>query len=99
MSRLKSKKTKIEPAGGAPDVKTSSDTMPVTDSTIRISDLYGFVKTYDKEFSPKDVDPLLLNKDGTPKVFYYGTSSRFTAFDIDEVSYNEGSFFFAVCTF
>lgn len=47
-----------------------------------VADLYDYVKTYDKEFNPgKDVNPALLNKDGTPMVFYHGTDAEFTAFD------------------
>ena len=38
-------------------------------STYSISDLFGFVKTYDKEFKPKSVNPALLNEDGTLEVF------------------------------
>ena len=36
-----------------------------------ISDLFDFVKTYDKEFKPKSVNPALLNEDGTPKASAY----------------------------
>ena len=50
-------------------------------STISISDLYALVKTYDKEFSPKPVNPALLNEDGTPLVVYHGTDADFTVFD------------------
>ncbi|MBQ4116780.1 MAG: hypothetical protein IJD37_05330, partial [Clostridia bacterium] len=38
---------------------------------------------------------ILLNEDGTPKVFYHGTGKKFTAFDIGEIASREGSFFFA----
>lgn len=91
---------KIEPIGGAPDVKTSYGTMPVIDSTTSIANspngilsvsegltdgksatanntvaaLYNFVKRFDKDFSAgAAANPILLNKDGTPKVFYHGT--------------------------
>ena len=50
-------------------------------STISISDLYALVKTYDKKFSPKPVNPALLNEDGTPLVVYHGTDADFTVFD------------------
>ncbi|MDO4608898.1 MAG: hypothetical protein Q4B40_06885 [Clostridia bacterium] len=43
-------------------------------SIISISDLVKCVKTKDKNYNPKPVDPVLLNADGTPKVFYHGTS-------------------------
>ena len=99
---------KIEPIGGAPDVKTSYGTMPVIDSTTSIANspngilsvsegltdgksatanntiaaLYNFVKRFDKDFSAgAAVNPILLNEDGTPKVFYHGTASKFNKFD------------------
>ena len=48
--------------------------MEDTASTISISDLYEFVKTYDKEFSPKAV-----NKDGTYLDVELGNSIRLDA--------------------
>ena len=51
--------------------KSSIASMPGTDSINSISDLFELVKTYDKEFHPKKVNPELLNKDGTPKVVYH----------------------------
>ena len=51
-------------------------------TTYSIADLYDFVKTYDKKFTPApEVSPLLLNDDGTPKVFYHGTNAKFNAFE------------------
>ena len=64
-------------------------------STYSISDLFDFVKTYDKEFKPKSVNPALLNEDGTPKVFYHGTNAEFWEFKAEEMSHREGSYFFA----
>ena len=67
------KAIKIEPAGGQIG-NTSSSSVPGTGSTISISNLYDLVKTNDKDFSAgAAVNPILLNKDGTPKVFYHGT--------------------------
>ena len=67
------KAIKIEPAGGQIG-NTSSSSVPGTGSTISISNLYDLVKTNDKDFSAgAAVNPMLLNKDGTPKVFYHGT--------------------------
>lgn len=53
-----------------------------TTSDIIISQLFDFVKTYDKNFKPKPVNPIVLNKDGTPKVFYHGSKKGggFTTF-------------------
>lgn len=67
---------------------------------ISISDLYKLVKTFDKDFSAApETSPLLLNKDGTPKVFYHGSNSEFTVFDLTKAGSNfgevaEGMFFF-----
>ena len=61
-----------------------------------IADLYAAVKAQDRKFSAgRAVDPVLLNEDGTPKVFYHGTGASFTAFDIGQAAAAEGSFFFA----
>ncbi len=46
-----------------------------------VSDLFSLVKQYDTEFNPKPVSPMVLNKDGTPKVFYHGTRNQFTIFE------------------
>jgi len=76
------KAIKIEPAGGQIG-NTSSSSVPVTGSTISISNLYNLVKTNDKDFSAgAAVNPILLNKDGTPKVFYHGAKKNggFTEF-------------------
>ena len=49
-----------------------------TFSTYSISDLFAVVKKYDSEFKPKTVVKELLNEDGTPKVFYHGTTNQET---------------------
>ncbi len=54
-------------------------------TTYSIADLYDFVKTYDKDFtSAPEISPLLLNDDGTPKVFYHGTRENFTTFELQD---------------
>ena len=50
--------------------------MEGTPSINSISDLFSLVKQYDSEFKPKLVNKALLNKDGTPKVFYHGTEAK-----------------------
>lgn len=47
---------------------------------ISISNLFSLVKQYDKKFNPKPVNPVMLNDDGTPKVFYHSTNENFTVF-------------------
>lgn len=64
-------------------------------STYSIADLFALVKQYDKEFSPKPVNPLLLDENKQPKIFYHGTNAQFTEFDPDELADREGSFFFS----
>ncbi len=86
---------KIEAAGGHFTENSADMSRSGTASIDSIADLHELVKTYDKDFSPKDVNPVLLNEDGTPKVFYHGTSEKFTIFDPAEMQEREGSFFFA----
>jgi len=41
-----------------------------------LAGLYLFVKRYDGDFTPaKEVNPVLLNDDGTPRVFYHGAKN------------------------
>ncbi len=93
------KAIKIEPVGGQIG-DNSSSSIPDTSSIISISDLYKFVNSFDKDFSPaREVSEHVLNKDGTPKVFYHGTNAEFTAFDLTKSGKNfgavaEGMFFF-----
>ena len=53
---------KIESTGGNPGVVTSYVTVPDIDSTISIFDLFGLVKTFDKEFRYNSVNPAMLNE-------------------------------------
>ena len=63
-----------------------------TTSVKNIADLYALVKQKDSEFKPdRAVDPIFLNDDGTPKVFYHGTDEDFSAFDITKSRSWEGS--------
>lgn len=62
------------------------------DTVISLSELYGFVKRLDNrfeaesdvqvQFDPKEANPLFINEDGTPKVFYHGSKKNggFTVF-------------------
>ena len=49
-----------------------------------IADLFAFVKQYDKEFSPKPVNELMLDENKEPRVFYHGTRSQFTEFILQD---------------
>ena len=53
-----------------------------------IADLFALVKSQDNSFKPNSVNPLLLNEDGTPKVFYHGTNAEFSVFDIEKAGQN-----------
>lgn len=59
-----------------------------------VADLFSYVKQKDKQFHPKPASKV-VNDDGTPMVVYHGTSDTFWAFDVNEISDLEGSFFFA----
>lgn len=59
----------------------AESTNDVSTTDYSISDLYSFVKRYDKDFTPaREVSSALLNADGTPKIFYHGTKANFTEF-------------------
>lgn len=58
-------------------------TMRSSTTDYTISDLYGFVKKYDKDFKAgKEVNSDFINDDGTPKTFYHGAKKNggFTEF-------------------
>ncbi len=76
-------------------IKSNSAFSASNNDTISVSTLFEFVKNYDPKFNPHEVNPVLLNEDGSPKVLYHGTSDNFTEFRDDEMSIMEGSFFFA----
>ena len=80
------KAIKIEPASvGQFRIENSSSSASETDSIYSIADLYEFVKRHDKDFTPApEVNPLLLNDDGTPKVLYHGTRDNFTTFELQD---------------
>lgn len=58
---------KMSPAlGGLSDNNTAS-TMRISDDINSVTQLYSFVKAYDKDFHAKDANPELLDKNGMPK--------------------------------
>ena len=67
------------PNGVLLESKGLTDGKPTT--AYSVSDLYFFVKRYDKDFTAaREVSSALLNEDGTPKIFYHGTRANFTEF-------------------
>lgn len=50
---------------------------------ISIANLFSLVKQYDKKYNPKPVNPVMLNDDGTPRVFFHQTKNDFTIFNTD----------------
>lgn len=57
-----------------------------------VANLYAFVKQYDKDFTAaKDVSPVLLNENGTPKKVYHGTDANFTVFERGDIGYHVGT--------
>ena len=64
------------------NARGAESTNDVSTTVYSISDLYGFVKKFDNEFSPApEVNPVLLNEDGTPRVFDHQTNAIFTEFN------------------
>lgn len=51
---------------------------------VSVADLHSFVKLYDKKFKPKDINQDFINEDGTPKVFYHGTDTVWTEYDLSK---------------
>ena len=60
---------------------TSASPIITTAVVKTISDLHSIVKMYDTKFIPKPVNPIFLNDDGIPIVYYHGTNAEFTEFD------------------
>lgn len=53
-----------------------------------ISDLFALVKKHDPDFKPHEINPALLNEDGTPKVLYHGSTNHFNVFNFDRLGTN-----------
>lgn len=72
---------KIETADGWSKDNNESSYTPRSNtvSIDSISDLVEFVKTYDKEFNPKEPSKV-VNADKTPKIVYHGTDKDFNTF-------------------
>ena len=71
--------------------RSGGSTMRSSTTTYSISDLYDFVKRYDKDYTVgKSANQLLLNADGTPKVVYHGTNTEFWTFDLARSGKNYG---------
>lgn len=61
----------------ADKIRSGGSTMRSSTTIYTVSGLYSLVKQYDKEFtSAPEVNPLFLNEDGTPKVFYHGAKKK-----------------------
>lgn len=79
---------KIETADGhAIDNTSTSMSRSDTVSINSISDLFKFVKSFDKNFSPKESSKV-VNEDGTPKVMYHGSPNDFSVFDLKKAHYS-----------
>ncbi len=84
----------IETASSVGIGKSHTPIIEDTVSAVSISDLYNFVKSVDKDFSPApEVSKYVLNKDGTPKVFYHGTKAALTVFDKSKLNDRLGFYF------
>ena len=49
----------------------------------------------DGEKHPEKIEPVLVNENGEPKVYYHGTNESFNTLSPEELAPREGSFFFA----
>ena len=80
---------KIEAADGSATDNNISASRPRSDtaSINSISDLFKFVKTFDKNFKPKPASKV-VNEDGTPKVMYHGSPNDFSVFDLKKARYS-----------
>ncbi len=84
------KNIKITPVA-VPQVYKPADTTSASgtlSSINSISDLFTLVKKYDPGFNPHEVNPVLLNKDGTPKVLYHGSPNDFNTFSLEYLGTN-----------
>ena len=64
-----------------------------TSSTYKIADLVSLVKSLDNKYSAKEVNKVLLNEDGTPKIFYHSTNADFTQFKAGRGMLGNGMYF------
>ncbi|MBQ4067566.1 MAG: hypothetical protein IJD22_07980, partial [Clostridia bacterium] len=69
--------------------RSGGSTNDISAINYSISDLFALVKQYDKEFKPKPVHGLLVEK-GNPRKFYHGTNSEFFEFDLKKSGANYG---------
>ncbi|MDO4494945.1 MAG: hypothetical protein Q4B62_04065 [Clostridiaceae bacterium] len=70
----------IEKQLGSVSSQNKSASLVAPTAINNISNLYYFVKQYDKNFSPTSSSKV-VNADGTPKIMYHGSPNSFTAFD------------------
>ncbi len=71
--------------------QTSVSTNGKSTTTYTVTDLYDFVKQYDSNFTAApEVNPSMLNKDGTPRYVYHWTNADITEFDSEKSGSNQG---------
>ncbi|MDY6017708.1 MAG: hypothetical protein SPI97_08850, partial [Oscillospiraceae bacterium] len=70
----------IEKQLGSVSSQNKSASLVAPTAINNISNLYYFVKLYDKNFNPTSSSKV-VNVDGTPKIMYHGSPNSFTAFD------------------
>lgn len=91
----------ISPTGAEFSSKSIPTGLPNIGDNYTVSQFFNLVKTYDKDFKPKDSSKV-VNPDGTPKVVYHGTNAEFNVFDTKRHGQNywqskpsyKGGFFF-----
>ena len=63
--------SKLSRAQYAQLISENKEKYAYSSDSLSIAQLFGFVKEYDETISLTVVSKNLLNKDGTPKIFYY----------------------------
>ncbi len=79
-----------EPISESKRFSKAHQTETGSSNTISIADLYSLVKSNDKDFKENPASAV-VNKDGTPKVVYHGTTENFTAFERGDIGYHVGT--------
>ena len=73
------------------NLRSGGSTMRSSTTNYNVSQLYSFVKRFDKDFNAgKAVNPKLLNRNGRPRVMYHYTDGTFTVFDPARSGSNQG---------
>lgn len=68
--------------------RSGGSTDDISTINFSVADLFALVKKHDPDFKPHEVNPVLLNEDGTPKVLYHGSPNDFNTFSLEYLGTN-----------